>query len=281
MEAHLLQLPRKVGRKVVRLLRIEDKQRLFWSRYEPQNFGEWVGPYLYNKIAGHEPTFARPSNRSLSTVYTAAGSILRHAAENCIVWGSGIISRSDRFPRPHKVLAVRGPQTQRRMHELGYDCPTVFGDPAILLPLFYMPRSDTRHRVGVVPHFVDFERASALFGGTADVHMIDVTRPVEEVVDAIASCEFIVSSSLHGLIVAQAYGVPAAWVEFSDGLDGDGVKFADHYEAGGVPFAPRPHLVDGVRTRADLEVLVCDAPQPDLTSLKEPLLKACPFPRPR
>ena len=181
-------------RYILRSIRIEGKNSLFWSKYEPKNFGDWIGPYIYNEMVGREPDFVRPSSQSLRTVYTSAGSILRHAAENCIVWGSGIISRKDRFPRPHKVLAVRGPQTQRRMHDLGYDCPPVFGDPALLLPLFYVPHSSKQHRVGIVPHFVDSARASALFGGSADVHMIDVTRPVEAVVDAITSCEGIVSS---------------------------------------------------------------------------------------
>lgn len=258
-----------------RSLRRESPERLFWSVYEPRNFGEWVGPYLYRAIAGREPTFARPSNRDLRTVYTAAGSILRHTAENCVVWGSGIISRSDAFPRPHRVLAVRGPHTRRRMHALGYECPAVYGDPAILLPHFYEPAGEVRRRLGVIPHFTDLDRARELFAGT-DTPVIDVTQPVERVVDDIASCEAVASSSLHGIIVAHAYGVPASWVEFSDNLHGDGVKFADHYEGAGSP-TPRPHRIEAADVEA-IEALVRDAPQPDLTPLSDPLLAACPFP---
>jgi len=50
-----------------------------------------------------------------------------------------------------------------------------------------------------------------------------------EVARQIASCRKIVSSSLHGIIAAHAYGIPAAWVEFSNQLAGDGIKFADHF----------------------------------------------------
>jgi len=54
-----------------------------------------------------------------------------------------------------------------------------------------------------------------------------------EVARQIASCTKIVSSSLHGIIAAHAYGIPAAWVQFSDKLSGDGIKFADHFASVG------------------------------------------------
>ena len=275
----LYQFPRRLGRRALRMLRSESRQDLFWSRYEPRNFGDWIGPYLYRAIAGQEPTFARPSSRSMRTVYMAAGSIVRHAAENSIVWGSGIISRGDRCPQPHRILAVRGPHTQRRMHELGYECPSVFGDPALLLPDVYTPVASVRRRLGIVPHFVDLKQARALFERDSEVYVIDVTRPVKEVVDDIVSCEGVVSSSLHGLIVAHAFGVPAAWIEFSDGLEGDGVKFADHYGAGGVDAILHPYRVGRQSDTAEFEGLLRDVPQPDFVPLRRPLMEACPFPR--
>jgi hypothetical protein len=53
------------------------------------------------------------------------------------------------------------------------------------------------------------------------------------VVEAITACHAILSSSLHGLIVAEAYGVPAAWMTITDKVKGGGFKFCDYYLATG------------------------------------------------
>src|SRR6056297_3502311 len=116
-----------------------NNRNIVWSWYEPRNFGDWIGPYLYLAITGQKPLHYPGHNtksrraRALVTV----GSILRHMKTDDVfsVWGSGIISRSDEFARPNSVYAVRGPHSRKRMIDMGYLSSEVFGDPAILMPL--------------------------------------------------------------------------------------------------------------------------------------------------
>ena len=54
----------------------------------------------------------------------------------------------------------------------------------------------------------------------------------------IAECRFILSSSLHGLIIADSMGIPNLHVEFGDRLLGDGYKFDDYYSAYGLTHKP-------------------------------------------
>lgn len=265
-------------RRVLPALRFESSRHLYWSRYEPRNFGDWIGPYLFRRMTSNAAVHASPSNRSLRAVTMASGSILRRAAGNSVVWGSGIIARDDVFPRPHRVAAVRGPRTHRRFGELGYRCPRIFGDPGILLPMFYRPDpSRTRVRLGLIPHFEDFEEVSERFGDVEGISVIDVTNPVEEVIDDITLCDLAASSSLHGLVVAQSYGVRAGWVRFSDRIEGDGTKYFDYLESAGVRVAG-PYRVDAGTSEGGIESFVRDSPQPDLAPLRKPLLESCPFP---
>jgi pyruvyltransferase len=59
--------------------------------------------------------------------------------------------------------------------------------------------------------------------------VISPQQPLEDYLCALLSCRIIVSSSLHGLIFAHAYGLPAIWIKLSDRLVGGEFKFHDHY----------------------------------------------------
>lgn len=49
-------------------------------------------------------------------------------------------------------------------------------------------------------------------------------------IDQIVSSELCISSSLHGLIIAQAYGVPWVWLNLVEQpLDGHDFKFEDFF----------------------------------------------------
>lgn len=276
--------PRAVARKVFHTLlsvvRHEVPDNLFWSAYEPRNFGDWMGPYLFQKMCGREPRLRKPSTRSAQTTCVAVGSIMRHVqAPNAVIWGAGIISREDTFVQPYRICAVRGPLTRDRVIELGYDCPAVYGDPAILLPAVYRPALGTRlDEVGLVPHFIHYEEAKRLYASHPSLRVVDATQPVEAVIDDICRCRRIVSSSLHGLIVAHAYGVPAARGDMTADLDGDGVKFLDYFASGGVTDPGPPLDLRGVPGPTEMARFVDEAPQPDLAPLLVPLLRACPFP---
>ncbi len=260
--------------------RLHEGRNMVWSWCEPPNFGDWVGPFLFEASTGTKPLYHKLDRKTGGTALVTAGSIMAHIrrADAAIVWGSGIISRDDVFERPREIHAVRGPLTRARCLALGYDCPEIYGDPAILLPnhldLSSVPVTDD---LGLVPHFVNLDEARRLFGDRPGLRIIDVRGSVADVAAEIAACRAIVSSSLHGIIVAQSYGRPAARVTLTAPLKGDGVKFADHYAAGGIPDAPEPARLDGSETVADLIALAEAAPRPDLAALTDRLEAACPF----
>ncbi len=180
-----------------------------------------------------------------------------------------------------RILAVRGPLTRQRALASGVECPPLYGDPALLLPLL-LPPPTHRRGVALVPHFSDAARLRGRWS-SGEVALIDPQGPLESVVARIAASELVISSSLHGVIVAHAYGVPAVWIELRPLPSGDRTKFHDHQLS--QELEPRPPVLVGDGRRVsdwlDVDGLARWAQLPTQVNVA-PLLQACPFiPRPQ
>lgn len=207
-----------------------------WSQTSEtaNNFGDALNPWLIQKMTGKEIVNANKSfNFRKKPVYSLIGSVLdRSRFDNMIVWGSGFKSINSKVKvKPKKILAVRGPLTRENFMKQGIDCPEVYGDPALLLPKVYYPKVSKKYSVGIIPHYVD-KNTHLLKKLTKDskvtFKIIDIEDKIENIIENILSCELIISSSLHGLIVADAYGIQSLYVRFSDKISGGNFKFKDY-----------------------------------------------------
>lgn len=195
------------------------------------NFGDILNPILAGSITSKK--IINVSARYCKSEHLMAiGSILGRANKESIVWGSGFISSASRCKeKPKKILAVRGPLTKKLLEEQGIECPSVFGDPALLLPRFYKVQKTKKYKLGVLPHYKDKD-AKWLKTLGDDVKVIDIQNPNPlEVVDQICECQYIASSSLHGIIISDAYKVPSVWIQLSDKIVGGKFKFHDYLES--------------------------------------------------
>ncbi|HKQ79959.1 MAG TPA: polysaccharide pyruvyl transferase family protein [Blastocatellia bacterium] len=245
----------------------------FWCRVPSRpNFGDALTPWIIRRLTGQYPLFTRPENPRHK--YLVAGSVISYAGAGCTVWGAGIIRRDDPVSPRARLLAVRGPLTRARALECGASCPEIYGDPALLLPRLYSPRVSGRRGVGLIAHFSDQPRLQAYGRFLEGLRLIDIQGPIESVIDQIASCEFVASSSLHGIIASHAYGVPAVWIKFRDLPGGDDSKFHDYFHSIGQEEA-RP--VRAEYGGIDVGELEHRAMQPSMRLDLEPLWRACPF----
>lgn len=212
----------------------QDKEviRLDWYGGD-MNFGDILNPILLKALTGKR--ILNVSARYYKSEHLLAiGSILDRATSNSIVWGSGFISEQSVYlEKPKKICAVRGPKTRDKLIGLGIDCPEIYGDPALLMPYVYQPKKtlDKKYKVGIVPHIVDKDITwLKQFSNNYDIKIINMQNPNPfEVIDSILECEKIISSSLHGIIVSDAYNIPSLWVKFSNNLQGGNFKFIDYF----------------------------------------------------
>jgi hypothetical protein len=100
------------------------------------------------------------------------------------------------------------------------------------MPLFYNPSINKKYTLGFIPHYVDYHNVFNMYKNDKNVHVINLLNSnIEDVINQILSCNYIISSSLHGLIVADAYNIPNMWIKYDNKIKGDDTKFHDYFES--------------------------------------------------
>ena len=211
-----------------------------WRGIRHRNWGDDLNYYFLCELTGRPVVMYH--NFKLAKWfrlknYLCIGTLLdavNYSNSQTIVWGSGVSGQERTFVNPQKILSVRGPKTKEFCDRYCVQCPEVYGDPALLLPLVYQPKVETtKYRLGIIPHVIDLHHPviEEIREKHADeILIIDLAhyKKWTDVIDQICSCEQILSSSLHGLIVSDAYQVPSCWIELSGNISGGYFKFYDY-----------------------------------------------------
>ncbi|MEE4119801.1 MAG: polysaccharide pyruvyl transferase family protein [Paracoccaceae bacterium] len=235
--------------------------RLFWYRREA-NFGDALSPLVVAHVSGRPVEWAPKDAAGLF----ACGSLMRMVAAGVeapreprpVVWGTGCMGPVERgFLDRVDVALLRGPVTAALLER----ADTRFGDPGLLAAeaVGGLPARDDK--VGIVPHLTkrNDPALAALAAAEPRVEVIDPTGEPADVVRRIAGCAYVLSSSLHGLVVADACGVPNDWLEPWGQHAHAALKFHDYAasvgRALGAPLAvadiparinrPLPHAIRG------------------------------------
>ena len=181
-------------------------------RRKVNNFGDLLGPLVVRRLLEREgiSEYRARSSRRLITV----GSVMHFAQDGDVVWGTGVngkISRDRHRFSALDVRAVRGPLTADFLRDMGINAPRIFGDPALLLPgldsRLRRWSADPTFELTIVPNFNDW----AKYPRTAEV--LNPRLHPDVCLERIARSRLVISSSLHGVIVAESLGIPAILIK--------------------------------------------------------------------
>ena len=194
------------------------------------NFGDILSPLVVNLLSQRQPKHSFGSGKLL-----AIGSIFFALRDHDSVWGSGLMNPKHiifaQKAQEVKYLAVRGPRTHQLLSKAGLECPAVYGDPALLLPNLIKNDVKKKYQIGIIPHYSHYTELAHRYHGDPAIIVIDLLLPLAEIMNKLLACEIILSTSLHGLIVAEAYGIPSLMLINRQALHGDPFKFHDYFES--------------------------------------------------
>lgn len=240
------------------------------------NLGDYLSLVICEYMLSlHSLTFsAASSDKKRIHHLMAVGSILGGRGDfDATVWGSGIRNFSSLKALGRKKLyqkldirAVRGPITSDALKQYGFSCPNVYGDPAILMPMIYQPKRVERRGTILISHYLTSkERYSEI----DNITLLDIqTKDYEKFIDKVSSAEKVISSSLHGIILAESYGTPAIFLR--QGIETETLKFYDWYYSTG-------RLNVAIASTIEEAIVMKPMPLPELTGMQKQLIETFPY----
>lgn len=213
---------------------VSEEKPFIWH-WKPENnvdnFGDTLLYEIACKMAPVEKIYSCRQGL-LQRRFIPGGSTLHHCQPGDIFWGGGL-NDYRRFKllglyNEIDVRSVRGPLSADFVrYYLNRERPVVSSDPGLLAKEFYghlRSQVSVEYECGIVQHYNDRFAVDA----TAEYLVIDPLRKPELVIKDILRCSRVVSSSLHGLIVADSFGIPSKWV-LSDENKVSQFKYFDYY----------------------------------------------------
>lgn len=215
------------------------------------NFGDYLTPLLLEKFSDLHVQWSPVEEAHIIVV----GSILEHLPRH---WHGAIVGAGKLHEHSHvdlgeaAVLALRGALSAR-----GVRGDFVLGDPGLLCSEIVEPTNDKEFDLTVVPHWSDHQLAQRF--AHLNPHVINPSHDPLTIIGEIARSKKIVSSSLHGIVIADSFRIPRRAERFphmDKVYEGGEFKFHDYSSVLGeeMPFGvlhtPKDEGIE--RVQADL-----------------------------
>lgn len=213
------------------------------------NFGDELNLIIIRKITENnsqvQVNFVNMNSNKQCLIYpdtkifSFIGSIMHMLPPNIDIIGTGVNDKYNvSFKKFKNILALRGPLTHNYLIKKGFNIPdnVIYGDPALLIPRLFPEWLDNKNSkgIGLIPHFNDIEYVKKCEIEYEEIEIMYPNNPASVVIDFIRSKEFIISSSLHGIIVSEMLNKKVKWILLEGSMKSEGTfKYLDYFESTG------------------------------------------------
>lgn len=255
-----------------------------WTGIKHSNWGDDLNYYFISHLTKRPIVFLHRfwlAKKLNFRNYLCIGTLLdavNYSKKNTVVWGTGVSGQDRLFTIPKEIRSVRGKKSIEFLHQKNMPYPTLVGDPALILPLFYQPKNkEKKYKLGIIPHVIDLTHPiikQIQSKNSTEVLIINLSKfdTWTDIIDQICGCECIASSSLHGLITSDTYGVPNCWIELSGKISGGYFKFYDYASSVNRTFN------GPINMHPDVNLIIEECKQWTQPTINyNDILKSCPF----
>lgn len=224
---------------------------LYWWRPKRgfRNLGDEISPLVLGHVSGRRIQWAEDhlcDGIAIGSVFNPRRARAKKRLRPLFVWGAGTLAPApcDLRQLSVELAALRGPRTAGQIE----GCPDLpFGDPGLFAREIWQKTAGAAGdagaaAIGLIPHHSQLGSpvisrlaeglASGQPVGQDGVRLIDFTAPdIAASLRALSGCRMIVSSSLHGLILADSYGIPSLF--WNEGGVLSDWKYRDYFEGVG------------------------------------------------
>ncbi|WP_339748330.1 polysaccharide pyruvyl transferase family protein [uncultured Rubinisphaera sp.] len=261
--------------------------RLHWWRTNEKqnNFGDELSRFICEQLSKQWTEWAPLEDSQLVSIGSLLASHLN--PDFCwekytgSIWGTGFMIAGEQIDLSQvKVFALRGRYSLNQA-QINQRENIALGDPGLLSHLLVRRKISQRYPLGIMPHWSD--SFHPYFRGITEKHpeicLMSPMEPVDTIIEKICSCENILSSSLHGLIVADAFGIPNRWLRLNTGQeDVNGAtlfKFRDYYSLFGLE-KMTPVAINDCLSRNEILNHMHGYHRPGLEQIQQSLIQSFP-----
>lgn len=234
---------------------------LYYYKEDPFiNFGDFLSHKVVERLVGKPLKICPKHPPETEPKLLAIGSILWFARQNDVIWGSGVNGKRLKVGEFRftdlDVRSVRGPLTRSFLQKnFNITCPEIYGDPALLLPCLFPEfkrKQNPSYEYLVIVHYLDRKQ----FPKDPSGHIVHATDNWMEIMAKILDSKFVISSTLHGIVVAEAFGIPARLLRISDAEPL--IKYQDYYFGTNRPHFTYARSVDEALSMGGEPPFECD-----------------------
>lgn len=209
------------------------------------NFGDELSPLVLRYVTGRAVRWAPADRAEVISVGSILEYVNKRTSNQPWIWGTGMRTEPDPKDLPKiaadhgRILAVRGPLSRESLR-LPPELP--IGDPGVFAPEIARLAGLKRSGTLFIPHFRTWATASGRsFLRQAKTLGYKIANPSlhpMEMMSLIARADFVLSSSLHGVIVAHALGIPVQLVSIPvSGRNEPIFKYNDYFNSIGIKYS--------------------------------------------
>ena len=169
------------------------------------NFGDLLGPIITKEILLKRNIKGKFIQNNIK--FLTIGSIIHFANDNDHIWGSGINGKvkSNLTFNNLNIHSVRGPLTKDILTKKGLKVPEIYGDPGILFGYFFPEYKNLKkkRKYLFIPNYND----KNFYKNNLGIKVTLPIYPLKIILKDIAESEIIITSSLHGIVLADSLDI--------------------------------------------------------------------------